>query len=105
MTQLTHERAVRVLSESRDLADLAEAAAFLADDPASKPEELLAGLDHPGVVADQAAIALHRMTETPLSPERQPVTSKEFWQRRLLEGPPGSRLTDTARRGARERGT
>jgi hypothetical protein len=55
----------------------------LADDPDTTPEELLPALDHPGVVAEQAAIALHRMTGTPWAGDRKPITSREFWDVRL----------------------
>jgi hypothetical protein len=83
MDQLTHEQAVWTLAHSQSLADLAEAAAFLTDDPTTDPGELLPALDHPGVVADQAAIALHRLTGTPVSADSQPVTQKAFWSNRL----------------------
>jgi hypothetical protein len=62
---------------------LARAVGSLGEDPRTKPAELLPALDHPGYVAEQAAIILHRMTATPWSRSGSPITSREFWERRL----------------------
>jgi hypothetical protein len=90
MSLLTREQALRTLAESRNLAALAEAVAFLADDPSTSPEELLPALRHPGIVADQAAIRLHKLTQTPLTEDGQPVVSAGFWEARLASGLAGT---------------
>ena len=56
---------MRVLAESCSLSSLAEAVAFLADDPGTSPEELLPALRHPGIVAEQAAILDKELPEPP----------------------------------------
>ena len=83
MAVLTRNEALRILAESRSLPALAEAVAFLADDPTTTPEDLLPALRHPGIVADQAAIRLHKMTQTPLGEGREPIVSVGFWKGRL----------------------
>jgi hypothetical protein len=79
MNSLTHKKAVAILSKSDSLVDLVEAVAFLADDYTTKSEELLPALDHPGIVADHAAIALHKMTAVPWGKKKQPITDRRFW--------------------------
>lgn len=83
MSKLSHEQAVSILRESDKLPELARAVATLADDADTSPEELLPALDRGGYVAEQAAIALHRMTGTPWPEERRPATSRGFWEARL----------------------
>jgi hypothetical protein len=83
MSPLTRQLALHALAESRNLAALAEAVAFLVDDPGTSPEELLPALRHPGIVADQAAIHLHKLTQTPLGEDGQPVVSPGFWEAKL----------------------
>ena len=65
MAKLTHDLARKTLREGGNLAELTRAVAFLGDDPATKPEGLLPALDHPGYIADVAAIALHKITGAP----------------------------------------
>lgn len=80
MSSLTHKKAVSILRKSDSLVDLVEAVAFLADDYATKSDELLPALDHPGIVADHAAIALHKMTTVPWGKNKQPITDRRFWR-------------------------
>lgn len=83
MSKLSHEQAVSILRKSDKLPELTRAVGTLADDANTRPDELLPALDHVGYVAEQAAIALHRMTNTPWPEERQPATSRGFWEARL----------------------
>ena len=87
MNSMTHKKAVAILRKSDSLVDLVEAVAFLTEDPATKPEELLPALDHPGIVMDHAAIALHKMTDTPWDKNKQPITDRKFWRLRLNRKP------------------
>lgn len=80
---MTHKKATAILDRSDDLASLTEAVAFLVEDSATKPEELLVALNLPGIVAEHAAIALHKMTDTPWDKDGQPVISHRFWNLRL----------------------
>ncbi len=80
---LSHEEAVKILDTSEDFSQLALAAACLAEDPDTKPEELLRALDYPGYIAELASIALHNMTGTPRTPTKGIVTSRRFWTQRL----------------------
>jgi hypothetical protein len=83
MGKLSHEQAVSILRKSDKLPDLTRAVGTLADDANTRPDELLPALDHVGYVAEQAAIALHRITNTPWPEERRPATSRGFWEVRL----------------------
>lgn len=83
MGKLTHKQALETIRQGGRLPVLARAVGVLADDPDTTPEELLPALDHPGIVAEQAAIALHRMTGTPWAGDRKPITSRDFWDARL----------------------
>lgn len=60
------EQARRVIRSSGRLGELAEAIGTLIDEPAATVDDLLAGLRHPGVVAEQAALALYRRTGRPI---------------------------------------
>jgi len=83
MAKLSRQEALEALHSGGELPALARAVALLADDPATAAEELLPALDHPGYVAEQAAIALHRMTGTPWPEKHQPIVSRRFWELRL----------------------
>lgn len=83
MDKLTRNEALEVLAAGKSNVELARAVGSLADDPDTDPKELLPALDHPGYVAEQAAIALHRMTNTPWLQEGQPIISRRFWDQRL----------------------
>ena len=83
MGRMAHDEAMKTLESSRDSGELARAVASLIDDQATRPEELLPALDCPGYVAEQAAIALHRLTGTPWPSEGNPDISRSSWERRL----------------------
>ena len=87
MNSMTHKKAAAILRKSDSLVDLVEAVAFLADDYTTKADELLPALDHPGIVADHAAIALHKMTAVPWGKKKQPITDRQFWRLRLNRKP------------------
>ncbi len=83
MARYTHDEAIEILRISQELTELARAIGSLADDPQTTPQEILPALDHPGLVAEQAAIALHRMTQTPWLAPRRPILDRQFWELRL----------------------
>ena len=78
-----HDDAIRAIESSTDLVELASAIGSLIDDPSTRPEELLPALVGHGFVAEQAAIALHRLTQTPWLREAHPILSARTWRKRL----------------------
>ena len=78
MRMLSHKKAVAVLAECEDLVRLAEAVGVLLCDPATTPRDWLPGLSHPGFIAEQAAIALHKITKTDWD-HGQPILDPAFW--------------------------
>jgi len=78
--RIGREQARRVLAASDSLYDLGVAVGSLADDPETQPEDLLPALRKPAVIADIAAIALHRKTGWPCDPRGKPVVSHDYWR-------------------------
>ena len=83
---MTKTEALRFLDEGGSLVQLAEAVGTLVGDSRSTPQELMRGLRHPGVVAEQAALALYRRLNRPLPPDRSNVvTDYADWMTWLLQ--------------------
>jgi len=61
---MTTREAIETLRRGGRSVDLAKAIAVLVSDPSTMPRDLLLGLQHPGFVAEQAAFALYRLTNT-----------------------------------------
>lgn len=67
---MTFDEARGILRAGGEWADLAEAVGVVIASPESSPWDLVLGLKHGGVVAEQAALALYRRTGTTLPDNR-----------------------------------
>ena len=67
------DEAREVLIKGGDLVELAEAIGTIISDPASSLDDIRLGLKHGGIIAEQAAIELHRREETPLQDNHQDI--------------------------------
>lgn len=77
---MTLEEARSVLSRDAGMADLLEAIGTITHDPHSSPQDLMLGLRHPEVIAEQAALGLYRCTGRPLPQDRtQLSTDLQDW--------------------------
>ncbi len=63
--KMTREEALEYLHKGGDWPRLAEAIARIAHAPESTLDEIMLGLKYPGIVQEQAAIALHVRTKRP----------------------------------------
>jgi hypothetical protein len=61
----------QTLIQGGDLVALAEAIAAIIRDPSSSLDDIRLGLRHGGVIAEQAAIALHHRQGIPLPQDRE----------------------------------
>jgi len=61
-----HDEAREVLIKGGDLVELAEAIGTIIGDPSSSLDDIRLGLKHGGIIAEHAAIELHRREGTPL---------------------------------------
>jgi hypothetical protein len=67
------DEAREVLIKGGDLVELAEAIGTIISDPASSLDDIRLGLKHGGIIAEQAAIELHRREGIPLPENRQTI--------------------------------
>jgi hypothetical protein len=75
-----HE-AVRLLRDGGEFSRLYEAIIAVAKDRTASLDDLMFGLQHPGVIREQGAFELYSRTARPLPREgRDIVTSREDWQ-------------------------
>lgn len=91
---MTLDEARKQLSTGGALVDLMEAIGVIAHDPRSSVDDLLLGLEQPECVAEQAALALHRRTERPISQDRPLSADAKEWARWLSR--PISRQDDSS---------
>jgi hypothetical protein len=64
------DEAREVLIKGGDLVELEEAIRTIISDPASSLDDIRLGLKHGGIIAEQAAIELHRRERIPLPENR-----------------------------------
>lgn len=80
MALMEFDKAVRVLREGGEFVRLVEAIGVLISSPRTTLEDLLLGLPHPGLVAEQAALALYRRTGRPRPGDRMSLeTDPDLW--------------------------
>ena len=91
---MTLEDAKSLLSGDAEMADLLEAIGTIARHPDSSPQDLMLGLPHSELIADQAALALYARTGRPLPKDRSKIaTDAEDWTAWLLNSSTPSRTT------------
>ncbi len=77
---MTREQALQSLRQDGPDRDLLEAIGVLATDRATRVSDLMLGLDHRGIVAEQAALALYKRTGRPFPPDRRNcATTRDDW--------------------------
>lgn len=92
------EQARDILKRDGSYADLLDAVGTLATAQGSSPDDLALGLRYPGIIADQAALALYHRTgrKVPRDPHRF-VTDRAAWAE-LIRRKPRKRAATRARK-------
>lgn len=83
---MTTQDAIKTLEEGGEWPALAEAIGVVMSDPMTSLDALMLGLQHKGIVAEQAALGLYRRTFRPIPDNRRLlITDADEWRRWLRE--------------------